>query len=128
MLTTFQAMHKLMGGMQMSAALSRDALRTAEAFASSRGISMQDLLYLLPNTQYSYVREQGYDTRGVSNPMIIGDYVFRTAGTRDRYLQARLRLPEDTPEELRDVDSVPTYEPDQNRSAMYSTIFQDSDR
>jgi hypothetical protein len=28
----------------------------------------------------------------------------------------------------RDVDSTPTYEPDQNRSAMYTTIFQHSDR
>jgi len=128
MLTTFQALHKLMGGMALSPAQLADALEVAKSYAKRLGITLDDFVFLIRNKQYEYNKNTAYDTEGLSNPMIIGDYVFRGTGSGyTKYLEVRLRRPGDTSEDLKKNYSLPLYQPDQSNNASYTQIHSASD-
>ena len=125
MLSVFNAVHKLLGGMALSTAESADALNVAKSYAKQLGTTLDDFVFLIRNKQYEINQNLAIVTEGLSNPILIGDYVFRgTSGGSSKFLEVRRRLPEDNNDNFRNNRAInmPLYQPDQINNASYTRI------
>jgi len=106
-----------------------DARNTFDKFAAEKGMSSNDAFSYILNVNYYKKKDPAYDTKGMSNPMIIGNYVYKNVGHRDYYLQARKKLETDTPDALiKMADVTDDVYIDQENNKSYCTIMSFNDR
>ena len=112
--------------MQRGGATAQEALK---AYAASLQMSEYDFLLFFANAGYNKKQNPQFNTRGVSNPMVIDNYVFRLIGHRDYYLQARDKTTADTPEALKAMAAVTdNVYIDKENADKYKTVMEISDR
>lgn len=112
--------------MQRGGATAQEALK---AFAASLKMSEFDFFWHFANADYNKKQNPNFNTKGVSNPMVIDNYVFRLIGHRDYYLQAREKTAADTPEALKAMAAVTdNVYIDKENADKYKTVMQISDR
>uniref|UniRef100_A0A6C0KYU0 Uncharacterized protein n=1 Tax=viral metagenome TaxID=1070528 RepID=A0A6C0KYU0_9ZZZZ len=112
--------------MQRGGATAQEALK---AYAASLQMSEYDFFFFFANADYNKKQNPQFNTRGVSNPMVIDNYVFRLIGHRDYYLQARDKTAADTPEALKAMAiATDNIYIDKENADKYKTVMQISDR
>ena len=77
--------------------------------------------------QYHIGKDTAFDTKGMSNPMVITsshgeEFVIRAYGCRTFHLQIRPKLDTDTSEAISDMANEKNYVDDSNRR-LYKTVM-----
>jgi hypothetical protein len=86
---------------QTGGGLKEDATQAFKTYATSKGLTFDEAFSKILNCSYYEKKDPSYNTMGLSNPCVIGDFVFRGYGSRDYVLQARLKTDSDTPDALK---------------------------
>ena len=109
--------------------LREDAMLTFDNYAKEHNINNYDLFQDILSVNYYLKKSPGYNSKGLSNPMIIGNFVFRCIGHRDYYLEARPKTDMDTPEALKQMADVEDdVYIDKDNKDKYVEIMRISDR
>jgi hypothetical protein len=92
-------------------------------------MSLQEFHEFLMNVNYYKEKNSEYDTKGLHNPMIIGNYVVRAVGHRSNLLlQVRKKLESDTHKEMESMaDKTNDVYMDKKNGDIYTTIDMLSD-
>jgi len=99
------------------------------SFANSKGMTLQEFHEFLMNVNFYKEKNPEYDTKGLHNPMIIGNYVVRAVGHRTNLLlQVRKKLESYTSKEMEAMADVSNDNyMDKNNRDKYTTIDMLSD-
>jgi len=122
------------GGAAAPGAHTRDGAEKAmKAHCEANRIDEQAFFMGIMNNDYHLKTNPRLNTKGLQNPCIVGNFVFRSRGHRDYYLEARPKTAADTPAAL---DAMRVGAPgvtdnvyiDQANNANYVVITSMSDR
>lgn len=69
-------------------------------FQDEKKMTVEEAFKFLLELKYNKKKDKSYDDKGLTNPIIIGDYVYRVGGTRSYSIYYRPKLGSETVESI----------------------------